>query len=149
MRFLLAAGYLFAAGAAISYAVAQVASRKIVLEIAPPLVLSFYSFLFSAFFLLLYFLPRLRRDLRLPNRPRGLLFFAANGISGALGVTALYFALQHSPVAVVSSVSSSNPLIAVFFSYLFLSHLEKVTPRILLGTLLVVVGVVLVTLSQL
>jgi drug/metabolite transporter (DMT)-like permease len=115
---------------------------------APPLVLSVYSFLFGTIFLFLFLLPRLSREVSGNNSRRGLLFFAAMGVVGGLAVTAMYAALRYSPVAVVSSVSAANPLFALLLTYLFLRHLERVSPRILLGAMLVVAGVALVTLSQ-
>ncbi len=141
--------YLFAAGASICYAVAQVMSRLVVQEMAPPLVMSVYSFLFGTIFLFVFLLPRLSRELKRHNSRRGLLFFAAMGVVGGLAVTAVHTALMYSPVAVVSSVSAANPLFALLLTYLFLRHLERVSLRTLLDAMLVVARVVLVTLSQL
>ena len=148
MRRSLLPGYLFAAGAAVCYAVGQVTSRMVVREVGSPLAVSLFSFLFGTFFLLLLFLPQFSRDFKRENRPRGLIFFAANGIAGSLGVVAIMYALRYSPVAVVASVSGIQPLFALLFSYLFLQHLERITLGMLLGTLLVVGGVVLIALSQ-
>lgn len=149
MKSSLLAGYLFAAGASLAYAVGQVTTRMVVREIAPPLVIATFSILFGTFFLLLFFFPRLPQEAKGDNRRRGLLFFAAAGAVGGLAVTAMYTALRYSQVAVVSSLSAAHPLFALFFTHFFLQHLERVTPRIVAGTLLVVGGVVLVTLSQL
>ncbi len=141
-------GYLFAVGASICYALAQVMSRFVVQEMAHPLMISVYSFFFGTVFLLLFLLPRLPREMASNNSRRGLLLFTAMGVTGGLAVTALFTALRHSPVAVVSSVSGANPLFALLLTYLFLRHLEQVSLRIVLGAILVVAGVVLVTLSQ-
>jgi len=148
MRRNLLAGYLFAAGATLSFAGGQVLARGVVREVTTPLATAVFSILFGAFFFFLFVIPRLGEEIRAANSPRGLMFFAAAGMAGALGVTAMYSALRYSPVAVVSSVSAVHPLFALLWARLFLKHLERVTPRIWLGTSLVVAGVVMVTLSQ-
>ena len=142
-------GYLFAAGAALSYAVGTVTTRMVVRELASPLVSAFFSLTFGTlFFFLVFVLPQLPREVRASSSPRGLLFFAAAGGVSSLGMIAMYTALKQAPVVVVSLATSVYPLFALLFVHLFLRRWEQVTWRILLGALLVVGGVMLITYSQ-
>ena len=74
--------------------------------------------------------------------------FGLSGIASASGVTFLYFALSKSPVVVVSPVVAINPLITLTLAHLLLQRLERITKRTIMGTLLVVLGVVIITLSR-
>lgn len=71
-----------------------------------------------------------------PNRKWYILAGVANTISLAL----LFAALAVSRVVVVSPLTNISPLFTLGLSYLFLSRLEVITPRLLLGATLVVGG---------
>ena len=75
-------------------------------------------------------------------------FVALAGLSSGIAVISLYFAVQRADVVVVSPIVSSSPLITLFLSHLFLSRLEQVTPQLVAGTLLAIVGVILVVLGR-
>ena len=75
-------------------------------------------------------------------------FVALAGLSSGVAVIALYFAVQRADVVVVSPIVSSSPLITLFLAHFFLAKLERVTPRLVAGTLLAIVGVVLVVLGN-
>jgi drug/metabolite transporter (DMT)-like permease len=44
-------------------------------------------------------------------------------------------------VVVVSPIASVNPLMAIALAHLFLKRMERITPRIIAGAVLVVAGV--------
>jgi drug/metabolite transporter (DMT)-like permease len=121
----------------------------VVREVATPLVTSAVTMLFGAFFLLLFVLPRFGRDVRQVNKRRGVFLFVSCGLAGGVAMTAMFYAFHYSQVAVVSSVSNVYPIFALLFAHLFLQHLERITARIWVGTFLVIIGVVLITWSQL
>ena len=73
---------------------------------------------------------------------------AMAGVVGTAGITMNFFALTHAPVATVAPVLAASPLFALILTHLFLQRLERVTPRIWLGAILVVVGVTVITLSN-
>ncbi|HLH26536.1 MAG TPA: EamA family transporter [Chloroflexota bacterium] len=73
-------------------------------------------------------------------------YFAAAGALQAAALLAVYAALSMGMVAVVVPLYTSSPLFVLPLSALFLRGVERVTPRIVLGAVAVVVGVVLVAL---
>ena len=78
------------------------------------------------------------------NARAGLAFIALSGLSSALAVISLYFALGRADVVIVVPISSINPLVTLLMARLFLERLEQVTRWVLAGTVLVVAGVALV-----
>ena len=79
---------------------------------------------------------------------KGYLWFGLSGIASASGVTLLYFALSKAPVVVISPVVAINPLITLTLAHFLLQRLERITKRTIMGTLLVVLGVLIITLSR-
>jgi len=71
-------------------------------------------------------------------------FMALSGLASALAVVALYFGFLQAGVVVVAPISSTNPLITLLLAHLFLARLERVTRWLVSGTLLAVLGVVLI-----
>ena len=71
-----------------------------------------------------------------------------SGIASASGIIASFFALNIAPVVVVSPVRSINPLFALLLSYIFISRLEKITVKLIIGCILVVTGVILITVGR-
>ena len=74
-----------------------------------------------------------------------LLLFAAAGISLAVAWLFLFYALSFGDVVIVAPLASLHPLVVVGLSYFFLKEIEKVTQKIVLGAIMVVLGVVLIT----
>jgi drug/metabolite transporter (DMT)-like permease len=135
-------GYLLALGAAASYGGSNLAAKMLSQEFGSPLVVAAFGMLFGAIVLA----PIAGRDALagLRTARAGLGFMALSGLASATAVIALYFALLYSDVVVVSPISSTNPLVTLLLAHLFLGRLEQVNRWILLGTLLAVLGVVLV-----
>ena len=139
-------GCLVAFGAAIGYGAGNVVSKEIVTNYATPLVTSSMSLMFGT----LYLFPMAFRTLpevkRAPRREVG--FITASGILQGLGVTSMMTALSKIPVVVAAPIGSLNPLIALILAYFLLKQMERITPRIIIGTVLAVAGVVLVVLGR-
>ena len=140
-------GYTTAIGAAIAYGASQTVGKHVTTEYAPPLVATAFALLFGFGYVSLMFHRHIPHDLRTSSR-RGFLWFGLSGIASAYGVTFLYFALSNAPVVVVSPVAAINPLITLTLAHIFLQRLERITKRTILGTLLVVLGVIIITLSR-
>lgn len=86
--------------------------------------------------------------LRSLTAPRHDLFvFGAAGVVSSLGLASLYTALGLGQVAVVTPVLNASPLFVLLFTGLFVREDELFTPRVLVGTVGVVSGVALLTLS--
>lgn len=90
-----------------------------------------------------------RRD-RLTGAPRrtyGL--FAASGAITAVALFSMFAALAHPAgrVVIVDPLTATAPLFTTVFSYFLLRDLERVTPTVVGGAALIVVGAALVTVS--
>ena len=140
-------GYTAAIGAAMAYGASQTVGRHVTTEHAPPLVATAFALIFGFGYVSLMFHRHIPHDLRTSSR-RGFLWFGLSGIASAAGVTFLFFALSNAPVVVVSPVAAIHPLITLTLAHIFLQRLERITKRTILGTLLVVLGVVIITLSR-
>jgi drug/metabolite transporter, DME family len=138
-------GVLFGFGAAIAYGSSQVLTRHSVSDLAPPLVGSMIALAWgtSGFFLLtVRNLGEGIRDLR-----RGALLFAGAGIFSSMGVMLMFQALSRGEVVVVSPVLATNSLFTLFLAALLLRDVERISFRVIFGSLLVVVGVVVLTVA--
>jgi uncharacterized membrane protein len=78
-------------------------------------------------------------------RGRSLAHFIAAGVAENAGVFMTLVALKLGTVSVVTPISAAAPIFVLPLSMLFLRGIERLTPRVVLGTLLVVFGVFLIT----
>jgi drug/metabolite transporter (DMT)-like permease len=140
-----ALGIAFGFGAALAYGISTVLARHTVSGLATPLVGAALALTWGTLgFLLMTF-----RNLREPaaNFWRGAFYFAAGGIFSALGVTGLFLALERAQVVIVSPVSSTNPLFTLILAAIFLREVEQLNLRVVIGSLLVVGGVIVLTVA--
>jgi len=87
-----------------------------------------------------------RRSTRVFRGPRDAYrYFAGSGVLAGGGLLALFFALERGPVSIVDPLSSLAPLVTVGAALVLLGDLERITRRLVLGTLLVVIGIAFVT----
>jgi drug/metabolite transporter, DME family len=75
-------------------------------------------------------------------------YFAIGGAFESLGLLLVLFALTYGPVIVVTPLTATLPLWVVLGSKLFLRDLEKITPRITAGAILVVAGTITISLAK-
>lgn len=139
-------GCLLALCAALGYGANNVVSKEVVTNYTTPLVASSMALLFGAIYLFPMAFRSLPELVRVPRREVG--FIALSGIGQGLGVASMMTALSKAPVVVVSPIGSMNPLIALVLAHLFLGRMERITPRIVVGTLLAISGVALVILGR-
>jgi DME family drug/metabolite transporter len=78
-------------------------------------------------------------------RGRTLLYFVAAGVAENAGVFLILVALSLGTVSVVAPLSGVAPIFVLIMSPLFLRGVERLSPRVVLGTLLIVCGVYLIT----
>ena len=140
----LALGVTYALAASVAYAVAQVLTRRLVDNDVNPLVGSTLALFWGTvgFFALSF---RSFGEPK-PNLRRGSFYFGAAGIFAAIGVVGLFEALGRGTVVVVSPIVSTSPLFTLVFAAVLLRGIEQLTPRVVLGAVLVVVGVVVLSL---
>jgi drug/metabolite transporter (DMT)-like permease len=85
-----------------------------------------------------------RSQLRLTQADPAFKFWVLSGLIGAVGLVSLTYALAGGEVSVVYPLTSSAPLFTVGFTALLLRGVEQITWRLVVGTILVVAGVVYV-----
>jgi len=84
-----------------------------------------------------------RRDVfRAPRRTYA--YFAGSGTLTAVALLSLFAALRLGRVVVVDPLAATAPLFTALFAAVLLRDLERVTPRLVVGVVLIVVGVGLV-----
>lgn len=78
-------------------------------------------------------------------RGRSLVHFVAAGITENAGVFLNVVALSEGSVSVVAPLYGTAPIFVLFLSFFFLRGVETLSGRLVLGTLLIVLGVYLIT----
>lgn len=69
-----------------------------------------------------------------------------SGVAVSVAWIGMFMATQLGSVGVVSAIVGSNPLFSLFLSALFLKNSERITAQVVVGSILIVVSVVLITL---
>ncbi|MFC2020375.1 EamA family transporter [Chloroflexota bacterium] len=139
-------GRAFGLGAGLAYGISSVLIRYGVGDMAPPLVGAAIAMLSGT--LGLFVLGGRGIKASLTESRKAIALLLSSGLAAAIGIIASFFALSMAPVVVISPLQSMSPLFALLWSWLFLGQLEKITPRLVLGTVLVVSGVILITLGR-
>ena len=136
-------GYLVAAGGALCFASRDVISRHVVGNLFDPLVTAGMALSLGCIMLFMLTASDVVNSVRkLP--PKYVAICGVAGISQGLAVASLFQALSLAPVTVVSPINASGPLITLLLVHLFLQRVEVVTPRLIIGTVLSVMGVIIV-----
>jgi len=78
---------------------------------------------------------------------RGALWFAVVGLCNGLSVLAMYGALEYGPVAVISPLIASYPLVTLLLSRAFLGK-ENLRPQLIAGVGATACGVVLLLVAK-
>ena len=78
-------------------------------------------------------------------RGRSLAYFAAAGVAENVAVFLTVVALGLGTVSVVTPLTATMPIFVLFMTFAFLRGVERLTTRIVLGTILIVLGVYLIT----
>ena len=138
-------GYCAALGAAACYGTLAVLGRKIATDIAPPLVANSFSMILGTLVLAIIFQSQIRTDFGVRPSKKGWIFVALAGCASTWGVTCWFLALGLAPAILVAPLAAVSPLFSVLLALVFLRGLERVTLRTILGTLMVIGGVVLIT----
>ncbi len=133
-----AIGVLYALGAATAYGVRPIFVKLALEQADAPLAGS----IIGAFASLVYAYVMDRPKVGLAKLDKSFLFFLFAGITQATALIALTFGLSRGDVSLVYSLSASAPLFTVLFSAILLRGQERLTPRLILGSIAVVVGVV-------
>ncbi len=145
-------GRAFGIGAALAYGIGAVLTREGVAGLAPPLVGAAVALLSGTLGLTLIRIWDFKTwnlskaNLAQNKRPIVLLLIA--GVTASFGVAASFFAFSLAPVVVIAPILNTGALFTLLGSYLFLGQLEKITPKLVLGSILVVVGVIVISIGR-
>lgn len=148
-------GYLMALAAGASYGATNVMAKQVIEIYDSPLMVTAFSMLIGLFVLAPLVGASGARTgvLRAGHRSLGqtlhsLRFVAMAGLASGIAVNALYFAVQKADVVVISPIVASSPLVTLLLAHIFLARLETVTLKLVAGTLMAVLGVVLVVVGS-
>jgi drug/metabolite transporter, DME family len=87
-----------------------------------------------------------RAALKLTRRSAAWLFPAA--LFNTAATLSVFYALSHGKVVIVEPLVSSNPVLTLLFTAIFLRDLEAINLRVIIGALLTVTGTILVVLAK-
>lgn len=136
-------GYILALCGAATFAGRDVISRHVVSDIANPLVTAGLALAVGATVLTLILHRQVAVSIK--TLPRNyLLICGLAGLFQGLAVASLFQALSRAPVTVVSPIYACTPLITLVLARIFLRRLETIDFLLVAGTLLSVIGVILV-----
>ncbi len=139
-------GIPIAVSASAAYGGSQVLEKWIVINIAPPIVTSAFTLMFGVTFLFILFHRTTIGDVRRTPK-KSWFFMAAAGLTSTSAVLFLLFALSKSPVVLVSPMIAINPIITLTLTHFFLQRLEHISLRLVIGTLLIIGGAAIITVS--
>ena len=139
-------GIAFGIVAAIAYATSSVLIRESLAGMTPPLVGAAVALLSGTLALLPFRIQDLKASLNHNRKSVG--FLLISGVVASLGIVSSFFALTMAPVVTVSPLQSTSPLFAMLWSYLFLRRLERITPKLVSGIILVVSGIILISIGR-
>ena len=87
-----------------------------------------------------------KQALKLTQRSAAWLFTA--GVFNTAATLSVFYALSHGKVVIVEPLVSSNPVLTLLFTAIFLRDLEALNLRVIVGLLLTVAGTMLVVLVK-
>ena len=141
-----ALGFAMALGAGSCYGATNVIGKWVVDEYSHPFIVSVYALLFGMVIMLAIAHTDVPRAVA--RSRRSLLPIVLAGACSGAGVTFTYFALSRTEVVIAAPIISSAPLFTLLLAYLVLRGLERVTWQLILGTLMIVGGIILVVFGR-
>ena len=136
-------GYSAALAAAFCYGSVALVAQKIVDDYSSPMVGTAFSMLLGTMIVGALFHRHALADLPIAPR-RAWVYVALAGCAGTWGVSFWFLAFTRAPVVLVAPLVGTSPLVSILLTHLFLQRLERITLRVVLGALLVLVGVALI-----
>ena len=138
-------GYSLATAASISYGASLVLAKQVV-EDVPALVGAAIGMIFGMLVLGAISAKDMTRDRKASRR--SFVWAGLSGLAAGGGIALMFLAMSKAPVVVVAPIIAVNPLTAILFGQIFIRDMERLTPRILGGALLVVLGVIIISLGR-
>lgn len=141
-------GYIFPLMAAAMWGISALLIRRTVTHLAPALAGVPVSLFMGALIMLPLGSTWRRPDTSAKADQWRFLFLMVAGSFSAFGSLLYYSAMAYAPVAVVTPLGNTGPLITILGSHLFMSRLERITPRLVGGALLVVGGAAFIAIGR-
>ena len=139
-------GILCSLAGATAYAAGHNIARHVVTNSASAPVTASYTLFFGTVILAVISLPRLGKLVEAPRS--AVLTMAISGVLSSLAIFFMYTALSKAPVTLASPLVALYPLIAMTLAHFFLQRLERITPGMVIGAVMVAVGVTFVVLGR-
>ena len=79
-----------------------------------------------------------------PNK-KSIPYLVSGGIATSIAWIGMFYATQQGSIGVVSAIIGANPLFGLILSAILLKDAEKISLRVVLGSILIVIGVALIT----
>ncbi len=102
---------------------------------------------FAVAFIYITFTGNFSKIRNINIRHRGTHMFAASGILTSIAFLLNFTALSKGKVVTVTPLLQTMPLFSLVFTHIFLRSVEKVTPRIWIGTFITLAGVLVLTIA--
>ena len=139
-------GFVIIICSSLVYSVAQVLARGLLAGETSSLAASLITLASGSFVLLLATTRNFKRNYDVSKHDFLWIFVA--GMLASNGAMLSFLALERAPVTLVSPIIGITPLITLVLAAIFLRELEKLTFRVIFGSIIVVAGVILVVLAK-
>ena len=139
-------GYFAALAGAATFAVRDVVGKHVGSDISDPLVTAGLSLAAGSLILTAALHRQAIRSIRTVPRSH-LLICALAGVIAGLSIASLFQALSRAPLTVVSPIYALTPVITLILAHTFVRRLEAIDLLVVAGTILSVLGVILVILG--
>ncbi|MBD3204985.1 EamA family transporter [Candidatus Bathyarchaeota archaeon] len=131
-------------GSAFFYA-ASSAVRKAGLNILPESVLGAFVGALTGLIAYPVILRLMGRTGEFKLSRKSIPYLSLGGIATSLAWIGMFYATQQGSIGVVSAIIGANPLFGLLLSAIILKDAEKISFRVILGSILIVTGVALIT----
>lgn len=136
-------GVIYAVISAFMYSLAAVIGKQLTENIASPLVISSFSLLFGLLVTFVVMAPKAIKEIGQTSIKNWTTIVIA-GLCSSCGVMFYFLSLSSAPVVVVTPIISIYPLITIVLAFLFLKGIETISLRTILGTILVISGIIFI-----
>jgi drug/metabolite transporter (DMT)-like permease len=139
-------GIMFALFSGLSFGSGNIFRKIAITSYGEPIIGVAIGSLMALLATLIYFAWKKRLHEIIPEVPsmlRGGGYFWS-GIASSLALYTMFTALVFSPVSIVNSIQSTEPLFTILASYLLLKNSEVLSKRLVLSSTVLILGVVLI-----
>lgn len=139
-------GTYMAYGCAFAYSLSYVLRKSGVTIYPYPLEAAAIEVFFALIFYLTYFIltGKIKNIVETPKI--SIKYFLYSGIAGSFGIFSYYFALQFIPATIGATLISTQAFFAILLSALFKGNKERITRKLIIGSIFIFIGVALTVL---